>query len=126
LPAVSYLKAPAYRDGHPGVSDAIDEQYFLVNESQLGFVDRIFRKGNENGRSKIEVRTPPPPPPQDNAADSLNANNDTTPYVEFHQDKLVIIIQKGRLVGCLDWVDDIHLITSFICRFLYAGMGSCS
>jgi phospholipase C len=29
LPAVSYLKAPAYQDGHPGVSDPIDEQPFF-------------------------------------------------------------------------------------------------
>jgi phospholipase C len=32
LPAVSYLKAPEYEDGHPGYSDPIDEQRFLVNE----------------------------------------------------------------------------------------------
>ena len=31
LPAVSYLKAPHYQDGHPGVSDPINEQHFLVN-----------------------------------------------------------------------------------------------
>jgi phospholipase C len=31
LPAVSYLKAPAYQDGHPGYSDPTDEQNFLVN-----------------------------------------------------------------------------------------------
>jgi phospholipase C len=31
LPAVSYLKAAAYQDGHPGYSDPIDEQNFLVN-----------------------------------------------------------------------------------------------
>jgi phospholipase C len=31
LPAVSYLKAPAYEDGHPGYSDPTDEQTFLVN-----------------------------------------------------------------------------------------------
>jgi hypothetical protein len=31
LPAVSYLKEPAYQDGNPGVSDPICEQYFLVN-----------------------------------------------------------------------------------------------
>ncbi len=31
LPAVSYLKAPAYQDGHPGYSDPVDEQHFLVN-----------------------------------------------------------------------------------------------
>jgi phospholipase C len=31
LPAVSYLKAAEYQDGHPGYSDPTDEQHFLVN-----------------------------------------------------------------------------------------------
>ncbi len=31
LPAVSYLKAPAYQDGHAGYSDPLDEQQFVVN-----------------------------------------------------------------------------------------------
>ena len=31
LPSVSYLKAPEAEDGHPGYSDPIDEQKFLVN-----------------------------------------------------------------------------------------------
>ncbi|HEY2019450.1 MAG TPA: alkaline phosphatase family protein [Bryobacteraceae bacterium] len=31
LPAVAYLKAGAYQDGHAGYSDPIDEQTFLVN-----------------------------------------------------------------------------------------------
>jgi phospholipase C len=31
LPAVSYLKAPAYEDGHAGYSDPIDEQRFLTS-----------------------------------------------------------------------------------------------
>ncbi len=31
MPAVSYLKAPHYQDGHPNASDPIDEQHFLVN-----------------------------------------------------------------------------------------------
>ncbi|MDG7022440.1 MAG: alkaline phosphatase family protein [Nitrososphaerota archaeon] len=31
LPAVSYLKAPAYQDGHAGYSDPLDEQTWLVN-----------------------------------------------------------------------------------------------
>jgi phospholipase C len=31
MPAVSYLKAPAYQDGHAGYSDTLDEQTFLVN-----------------------------------------------------------------------------------------------
>ncbi len=30
LPAVSYLKAPAYQDGHAGYSDPLDEQKWLV------------------------------------------------------------------------------------------------
>ncbi len=32
LPAVSFLKAPEYQDGHAGYSDPIDEQNFLVKE----------------------------------------------------------------------------------------------
>jgi phospholipase C len=32
LPAVSYLKAPAYENAHPGNSDPIDEQRWLVTE----------------------------------------------------------------------------------------------
>src|SRR5271155_1110277 len=31
LPAVSFLKAPAYEDGHAGYSDPLDEQRFLVD-----------------------------------------------------------------------------------------------
>jgi len=31
LPSVSYLKAAQYQDGHPGYSDPLDEQTFLVN-----------------------------------------------------------------------------------------------
>jgi phospholipase C len=31
MPAVTYLKASAYQDGHAGYSDPIDEQTFLVN-----------------------------------------------------------------------------------------------
>ncbi len=32
LPAVSFLKAPAYEDGHPAYSDPLDEQRFVVSE----------------------------------------------------------------------------------------------
>jgi phospholipase C len=31
MPAVSWLKAPAFQDGHAGYSDPLDEQTFLVN-----------------------------------------------------------------------------------------------
>ena len=32
LPAVSFLKAPGYQDGHGAYSDPLDEQQFIVNE----------------------------------------------------------------------------------------------
>src|SRR5215467_5445823 len=32
LPAVSFLKAPGYQDGHAGYSDPFDEQQFIVHE----------------------------------------------------------------------------------------------
>jgi len=31
LPALTYVKAPAFQDGHPGYSDPIDEQSFLLS-----------------------------------------------------------------------------------------------
>lgn len=31
MPAVSFLKAPAYQDGHAGYSDPLDEQHFVVD-----------------------------------------------------------------------------------------------
>jgi phospholipase C len=31
FPTVSFLKAPAYQDGHPGYSDPLDEQTFMVH-----------------------------------------------------------------------------------------------
>jgi phospholipase C len=31
MPQVSFLKAPSYQDGHPGYSDPLDEQHFLVD-----------------------------------------------------------------------------------------------
>lgn len=34
LPAVSYLKAATYQDGHASYSDPLDEQEFLVNTDQ--------------------------------------------------------------------------------------------
>jgi phospholipase C len=35
LPAVSFVKAAEYQDGHAGYSDPIDEQHFLVDEINL-------------------------------------------------------------------------------------------
>lgn len=39
LPAVSFLKAPAYQNGHPGNSDPLDEQVFLV--TVLNFLQQL-------------------------------------------------------------------------------------
>ena len=44
FPSVSYIKAPAYEDGHAGYSDPADEQYFLVTvlnflQQQKGWKD---------------------------------------------------------------------------------------
>ncbi len=39
FPAVSWLKAPAYQDGHAGYSDPLDEQAFLVNT--INFLERL-------------------------------------------------------------------------------------
>jgi phospholipase C len=35
LPAVSFLKAPSYQDAHPGYSDPLDEQAFVVDTINL-------------------------------------------------------------------------------------------
>ena len=35
LPAVSFVKAAEYQDGHAGYSDPIDEQHFLVDEINM-------------------------------------------------------------------------------------------
>jgi len=39
FPAVSFLKAPAYQDGHAGYSDPLDEQTFLVNT--INFLEKL-------------------------------------------------------------------------------------
>jgi phospholipase C len=38
MPAVSFLRAPSYQQGHPGYSDPLDEQHFLV-----GTINRLER-----------------------------------------------------------------------------------
>ncbi len=39
LPAVSFLKAPGYQDGHAGYSTPLDEQIFLVNT--INFLEKL-------------------------------------------------------------------------------------
>jgi len=82
LPAVSFLKAPGYQDGHAGYSDPYDEQQFVVNEVNAlertadwsstavvvayddsdGYYDHVF-SGVHNPSNTANV--PNPPGPQD-------------------------------------------------------------
>jgi phospholipase C len=80
LPAVSFLKAPGYQDGHAGYSDPYDEQQFVVNEINAlqhtpdwsstavviayddsdGWYDHVF-SGVHNPSNTSGVATPPGP-----------------------------------------------------------------
>jgi phospholipase C len=48
LPAVTFLKAAAYQDGHAGYSDPIDEQIFLVNT-----INKLMRSNTWNDTAVI-------------------------------------------------------------------------
>jgi phospholipase C len=80
LPAVSFLKAPGYEDGHAGYSDPLDEQKFVVDEVNAlehtpdwsstavvvayddsdGFYDHVY-SGVHNASNTAAVSTPPGP-----------------------------------------------------------------
>jgi len=50
-PAVSFLKAPAYQDGHAGYSDPTDEQVFLVNT--INFLQNPANNPNWNSTAVV-------------------------------------------------------------------------
>jgi phospholipase C len=80
LPAVSFLKAPGYQNGHAGYSDPFDEQQFIANEINAlqhtpdwantavvisyddsdGWYDHAF-SGVHNASNTAAVATPPGP-----------------------------------------------------------------
>jgi phospholipase C len=80
LPAVSFLKAPGYQDGHAGYSDPLDEQQFVVTEinnlqhtpawsstavviaydDSDGFYDHVY-SGVHNPSNTTAAPTPPGP-----------------------------------------------------------------
>ncbi len=80
LPAVSFLKAPGYQDGHAGYSDPYDEQQFVVNtinalertpdwsstavvvayDDSDGFYDHVY-SGVHNPSNTAGVAVPPGP-----------------------------------------------------------------
>jgi phospholipase C len=80
LPAVSFVKAPGYQDGHPGYSDPLDEQKFVTQEINAlmdtpdwsstavvvsyddsdGWYDHVY-SGVHNPSNTAGVATPPGP-----------------------------------------------------------------
>ena len=61
FPAVSFLKAPGYQDGHAGYSDPLDEQEFVVNT--INFLQSLPAWSGHGGRHRLRrlgrlVRSP--------------------------------------------------------------------
>jgi phospholipase C len=78
LPAVSFLKAPAYQDGHPGYSDPIDEQNFVVEvinrlEKSPEWQDTAVIVTYDDTDGWYDHQMPPIVNPSSSAADALNA-----------------------------------------------------
>ena len=51
FPAVSFLKAPGYQDGHAGYSDPLDEQTFIVDT--INFLSQTSVVGQHGGRDHL-------------------------------------------------------------------------
>ncbi|QUR68554.1 phospholipase C [Mycobacterium spongiae] len=78
MPSVSFLKPPAYQDGHAGYSDPLDEQQFLVET-----INRLQRLPDWQDTAAIIVyddsdgfydhKAPPTVSPSTTAEDALNA-----------------------------------------------------
>ncbi|MCU1455188.1 MAG: phospholipase [Acidimicrobiales bacterium] len=78
MPAVSFLKAPAYQDGHAGYSDPLDEQVFLVNT--LNHLQQLDEWRNtavviayDDSDGWYDHQMPPILNQSQSAADTLNA-----------------------------------------------------
>ncbi len=54
VPAVSFLKAPAYQNGHPGNSNPLDEQTFLVDTLEPApAASRVAKHGGDHRRRRL-------------------------------------------------------------------------
>jgi phospholipase C len=102
LPAVSFLKAQAYQDGHPGYSDPIDEQHFVVK------VINTLQKSPEWESTAVVVlyddsdgwydhQEPPVVNPSFTTADALNAPGKC--YVGLQQDRPTLTPTSTPLNG---------------------------
>jgi phospholipase C len=98
LPAVSFLKAPGYQDGHAAYSDPVDEQQFIATEinnlqhtpdwastavvisydDSDGWYDHVY-SGVHNPSNTAAVATPPGPQDFLTGAGLCSANSALTP-----------------------------------------------
>jgi phospholipase C len=81
FPAVSYLKAPAYEDGHPGNSDPIDEQQFVVSvitavQSSGDWESTAIVITYDDSDGWYDHQVPPIVNPSSTVADALNSGGD--------------------------------------------------
>jgi phospholipase C len=77
LPAVSFLKAPAYQDGHPGYSNPIDEQTFIVSvvnalQKRAEWANTAVIIAYDDSDGWYDHQMPPIVNPSFTAADGLN------------------------------------------------------
>ncbi len=77
LPAVSFLKAPAYQDGHPGYSNPIDEQNFIVSvvnalQKRAEWANTAVIIAYDDSDGWYDHQMPPIVNPSFTAADALN------------------------------------------------------
>jgi phospholipase C len=78
LPAVSYVKAPAFQDGHPGYSNPVDEQSFLVQvvnavKASQEWSSTAIILAYDDSDGWYDHQMPPIVNPSDSAADALNS-----------------------------------------------------
>ncbi|HVW28792.1 MAG TPA: alkaline phosphatase family protein [Polyangiaceae bacterium] len=78
FPAVSFLKAPAYQDGHPGYSNPIDEQAFITQVVQTLQKSREWESTAviityDDSDGWYDHQMPPIVNPSTGVADALNA-----------------------------------------------------
>jgi len=80
FPAVSYLKAPAYQDGHPGNSNPLDEQQFVVHvinflEQQPSWSNTAVIITYDDSDGWYDHQMPPIVNGSATTADTLNGTN---------------------------------------------------
>jgi phospholipase C len=84
FPAVSYVKAPAFQDGHPGYSNPVDEQAFLVKvvtavQSSGFWESTAIVLAYDDSDGWYDHQAPPIVNPSNSVADALNVVPDGGP-----------------------------------------------